>query len=624
MMSKFKDFLNKIKEKVKTIKPYQLIGVIIIIALVIWYIVSLFGPNKPKPPKPHGPLCNTSGNDQTITCNVGQQCQTQCNPPQCSENGKPGEKYYCDLRKWDIDCGNNYYPYLNTACGKTSETDKVRCISNPPNGSLTTTGKEYQSLISQNGNDCAWLTGFEKDNCKLTNTDDSTGILYGDCIDNLNGNPYSFNNNIINDSKGSPLFKCGYPQDTKTSSPNKWIPQGQDGLLAKSSEIINADIFSGCSNPKVSSKSGFASIISTDWNDIGTKNSNKKLLSSDGTTTSTSQNLNDICGVHISNDIIDGYMQTIDCSDGGKKENSAWENYYTSLNCSKDGMSISSNKCDVPCWMFKQENSKANGQGSNCDGTNSCNISGGFDTQCLWNQNSCNSAEFTFTKIAQSCNYDSDGCSTKLDSSGTIITSNLVNGNCEYSTTDIYKPDPNINGCRPKTSLYNFNGSECIMGILTSNCINSINFDIDYKGTSISIKSIDLTLLNKDQNFMNELKKALDDKSTITFNILIYGLLNNKIDMTNQIYTINNDNNLIIDYNQDISNISFHGTGSDNLIYFPSNSSSNLKTFNDAKAGKYFMGLSIKIGQNLIMNSVEYSQNLNNIDLSNSKNIFIK
>ena len=99
-MSKFNDFFNKVKDKVKKIKPVQLIGVIIIISIVIWYIVSLFvngiGPNKPKVV---GVLCNTSGNDPTTRCDVGQQCQ-QCKPnPQCSGNGAAGQKYYCDLKK---------------------------------------------------------------------------------------------------------------------------------------------------------------------------------------------------------------------------------------------------------------------------------------------------------------------------------------------------------------------------------------------------------------------------------------------------------------------------------------------------------------------------------------------
>jgi hypothetical protein len=605
-MNKFKVFLNKLKLKIKEIPPIELIGVTFIISLTIWYIITLFN-NNDKPNKPLGPLCNTSGKDSTTRCDYGQVCQTNCKPnPQCSEPCQPGTKYYCDLQKCDKDCGPDI-PYLNTSCGK-SDSKNVRCIKSP-NGELTDKGQEYQSLVPQpNGDDCTWLNGFTKDQCKLT---DSTGKLYGDCINNLpDSSPYSFNTKLNNS------FKCGYINDNTNlaNGKNKFTQQGQDNILKDSGNSLNLSVFNCDKSPK----SNFTSIVD-DWNTIG-KNSNKKLINTDGTKSSV-QNSNDICGVHTSNGYIDGYNQIIDCSQGGKIENNAWKNYYTSLNCDSNGLSTSSDICNVPCWMFKTQSNKANGQGSSCDGTSSCAISGSFDSQCLWNNDSCDSTDFTFDKIKQSCNYDSNGCSTKLDSSGIILVPTLENDICTY-TDGTSLPKEQNTGCRPNGSSYNWNGSECVMGILTSNCIQSVNFDIDYRGNSISIKSIDFNIDNCE--FMDLLLSSLENNSPVTFNVLIYQIQNNKVDMSNQVYAINNNNNIKIDYTPSQLNMTLRGNISDNIIYFPPNSeSSTLKSYNSFKQGNFFIGLSIKIG-NLIINSVEYSQNLNNVDMSNSKNIFTK
>ena len=148
---------------------------------------------------------------------------------------------------------------------------------------------------------------------------------------------------------------------------------------------------------------------------------------------------------------------------------------------------------------------------------------------------------------------------------------------------------------------------------------------MDFRGSSISIKSIKINIIKQDLNFMNELYSMLKDKSVgITFNVLIYKInTNNNVDMTNQVYAITNNDNLTIDYNQESLDMTLRGTIAENIINFPQNGTGNLKPYNTFKGtnDKFFMGLSIKVN-NIIMNSVEYSQNLNDVDLSSSGNTF--
>ena len=167
------------------------------------------------------------------------------------------------------------------------------------------------------------------------------------------------------------------------------------------------------------------------------------------------------------------------------------------------------------------------------------------------------------------------------------------------------------------------------------NCIKSTNFNIDYRGSSISIKSININITGKDSNFMTALYSKLIDSSLITFNVLIYKINGtNNVDMTNQVYAITNNNNLMIDYNSsdfpDTSHIPssldmiLRGTIADNIIYFPQNGTGNLKPYNTFTSNDtFFMGLSINFNNVIIMNSVEYSQNLNGVDLSSSTNTFV-
>ena len=601
-----KDFFTTLTSKLKKVPKVQLIGSVVIIILTIMYILSFFTKDKPNPHTPVGPICNINGNDPNFRCEYGQVCQTQCSPnPQCSEPNTNGQKYYCDLKKYDIDCGPDKFPYLNNSCGK-SDSKNIRCISKPKTG-FSDNGQQYQSLIpSPEGDDCTWLSGFTKDECKLMNTD---GILYSDCINNLNtsGSEYSFTDKLVPDA----VFKCGYPNGPAQGGSGNFLytPSGQDSILSKTDKpVVNTDIFTCDKYPK----SSFTAISNENtWDTIG-KKSNKKLIKPDGTISSV-QNQNDICGVHTSNGQIDGYMQTIDCGSGGK-ENTAWENYYTTLNCDSNGKNVGSNICDVPCWMFKSQSKDATGQGSSCSGTDTCTISGSFSTQCLWNKDECDSAQFSFDKMEQSCNIDSSGCSTKLDSNGTILVSTTSDGiNCVYpdkSTSPVVK---GLLGCRPNGKPWHWNGSECIPGKITNSCISSVNFDIDYRGDLINIKSIDITI--------NDPKVSIQ-KSNVTFNVLIYKINESSgmIDTQNQVYVISNNNNVTLSPNG--NTLILKGTISDDIINFPNGEPpGSLKKFTSFTSGnRFFMGISINIG-NLIINSVEYASGLNK-SLSNSKNIF--
>jgi hypothetical protein len=645
-MSKFNDFFNKVKDKVKKIKPVQLIGVIIIISIVIWYIVSLFvngiGPNKPKVV---GVLCNTSGNDPTTRCDVGQQCQTQCKPnPQCSGNGAAGQKYYCDLKKWDKDCGKQL-PYVNSTCGVTKPDNNVQCINQLSTTLDKTNGKQYQSLVAD-GNNCMWLTGFEKGTCKLTNTDDpTTAILYGDCIDNLTDSPYSFNDKIINNS-----FKCGYPQGTETKNPNSFNQQGQDGLLGKSSDTLNLDVFPCCSNPS-SSKSGFANILSTDWDTIGTKSDGKLLGSNDKQ--SKNQNKNKICGVHESNSFIDGYMQILDCSQGGTIDNKSWKNYYTSLNCDSNGDDLDANrKCEVPCWMFNTPKKGTGGQGSVCDSTtSSCTISGGFPLECKWSSEECGGYDYSFDLFTQSCNYDSNGCTTIIGSDGSVLVPTFDGNNCTYKSGPPISVDSTKKGCRPIGDGSIMKGLYCTKSSQILNYITKTIPNFIEQSTNIGFDKITFTISNPTSTTPNKaytdlitqlfyISKAGQAAPPLTLISTIYVVTNNKINLSKQIYiTIDSENSILTFDDQSVNpsnipdnvSINLKLTGSDNkIINFPptttgAKDSANFVTLSSITGNNiFFIGSSLQYPtKEIILNSIEYGMgNLNNIDLSASSNTF--
>ena len=642
-MNKFQNFLNNLKLKIKKITPIQWIAIVIVIILFIWYIITLFSSNPPdKPKKPLGPLCNITGNDPTTRCDYGQICHDECKPnPICSTTCGSDQKFYCDLNKCDIDCGTDEYPYVNTSCGLTDSKD-VKCIK-PPNGELTDNGQEYQTLVKGNGDDCNWLNGFTKDVCKLTNSDSNSGILYGDCIDNLNSAPYSFNNKL-NDS-----FKCGYPQGTETNNPSKWVPQGQDGLLQKDpSATLNVDIFNSCSAPTV--KSGFANI--TNWDTIGNISS-KKLLGSNGSTGKT-QNTNPFCGTYIQENTILGYKQIIDCSQGGTVDNESWKNYYTSLHCQNDGTNIGTDLCEVPCWMFDTINTSATGQGSICTAdTPKCTISGGFPPECKWSLDDCSPYDYSYELFAQSCNYDLNGCTTKLGSDGSVLVPTINGSNCTYTDGSSIPVDISKKGCRPIGDNSIMNGLYCSKSGGIYNYITSIDkYNIIYDESGYTTDSIVFTVSNPTPGktnedyatFMNILYfKLLNPNTTIELTPLIYLIKENNIDLSNQIYITFNSSDTKITTNDsfdpnkppDTLSITLSTVSKDILITYPQTThgipnNANFVALSSIKGNNsYFVGLSLKIGNKgstaftITLNSVEFGNKdkLNVVDLSNSKNI---
>jgi len=631
-MSKFQDFLNNLKSKFKNISPVQLIGAIIIIALVVWYIVSLFfDPNGPNKKKVVGPLCNITGTDPTTRCEVGQLCQTQCNPPQCSERGGIGQKYYCELKKWDQDCGSDKYPYLNSSCGLTNSKD-VRCISKPKTDLTSTKGKEYQSLI-QSGEECIWLSGFDENNCKLTDKNDNTGILDSKCINNLpDGSPYSFKQDIIDNS-----FQCGYPQGKETKNPKQFSVQGADGILKEDpSAILNIDIFNECSNPR-DSKSSFANI--TDWDMIG-KNSNGKI-----------NNKNTLCGIHTSNGAIDGYMQQVDCSRGGTIQDKSWQNYYTSLNCDSNGNDLDINrKCEVPCWMFKSQKAGAVGQGSSCDGTSSCDISGGFPLACKWTADDCSGYDYSPTNFEQSCNYDLNGCTTKLkdDQKTVLVPTYDGNGNCTYTDNTSTPVDASKKGCRPVGESYIWKGLFCSRSPTIYNYITKTIPNFSQQSINIGIDKITFTISNPTPGIKNQgyndlitslfyISKAGSFAPPLTLTSLVYVVKDNKIDPSNQVYITILTEKYILTFLSTINipgdildNVELQLTlpGDDKIINFPFTSDyDNFVVFRNVPTGsELFMGLSLQFPtKGITLNSFEFStNNLNTTDLTNSLNIFIK
>lgn len=536
-MDKIKKFLKseKMKKMTQFIKDYWYIFVIGI-AVAVYIITYLSTNNKPAP------------------CPPGQSLQ--CDPQKCLPNCATDQFYACDINSCIPKCNDDQ---AVIKCGTV-----YKCVPKDPKSA----NFEIPAFDETN---CKWVSGYNSKNCKLSTGEGSNKTFYEDCVSWNDSSSNKYGSVKFGNTSTNGAFKCGIPGDNETGIYNKFTSEQHRQGDISYNVLKKGDTYPESFSNSCGSKSSFTSIqSSTNDDDLNSYciNSSGGLYNNSGNRTSDKPTGNPFCGYDSPSQTC---KQSVNCdnpSSGSK--NYSWEQYASMNNCESklvngQAQPVNKNKdCTIPAFMFPLLG----------DGT--CDVTS-LGTNCILG-NTCDDWIGGYNNYEKSCNYDSSGCKTSIDASGSIIST------CDQN---------DIKGCRTD-KLHVWSGTQCVTQFTGDIIIGVSGIKINQS------KQSNPWVIWKLKIMLDTLPSGMDQvikntKNISNIDIYIAEINNQQVDIINQVYFKSVDDiNSFIEYSSsDNSYILGNGFGTTPLFIndTPQSSGDLYKTLTKGK--NYYMGLTI-------------------------------